>query len=78
MNEVTVTIITVVQLLSAILLICFVLFQSGKHAGLGVVDGAADTFLAKNQAKTVDAKLAKFTKWVACLFVLLTLTLSLI
>ena len=33
---------------------------------------------SKNKAKTWDSKLAKLTKWVALLFVVLTLVLSLI
>ena len=60
-------------------LIAVVLLQSGKSAGLsGAIAGGADTFLSKNKAKTVDAKLAKWTKWVAIAFMLLTLSLSLI
>lgn len=78
MNIVT-TVVTVLQVLFGVVLIGFVLMQSGKHSGLGVVGGGGgDTFLSKNKAKTMDAKLAKFTKWVALLFVLLTLSLSLI
>ena len=42
----------------------------------GAISGAADTFLSKNKAKSVDAKLAKMTKWVAIAFMLLTLSLS--
>lgn len=71
-------IITVMQLISCLVLIAFVLLQSGKHSGLGVVGGATDTFLSKNQSKSVDAKLAKYTKWIAFVFMLLTLILSLI
>lgn len=71
-------VVTVLQVLSGLLLIAFVLLQSGKHSGLGVIGGASDTFLSKNKARTMDAKLAKFTKWVALVFVLLTLSLSLI
>lgn len=79
MNVVT-TILTVLQVLFGVMLIAFVLMQSGKHSGLGVIGGSSggDTFLSKNKAKTMDAKLAKFTKWVALLFVLLTLSLSLL
>ena len=52
------------------------MLQSGKSAGLsGAISGAADTFLSKNKAKSVDAKLAKMTKWVAILWVVLTLAL---
>ena len=51
----------------------------GKSAGLsGAIAGGVDTFLSKNKAKTWDSKLAKLTKWVALLFVVLTLVLSLI
>lgn len=58
-------------------LIAVVLLQSGKSAGLGAIAGGADTFLAKNKAKTWDARLAKITKWVAVAFMILTLVLVL-
>ena len=72
-------VVTVIQLLSGLFLIAVVLLQSGKSAGLsGAIAGGVDTFLSKNKAKTWDAKLAKWTKWVAILFMVLTLVLSLI
>ena len=78
MNAVLI-IITVVQLLVALALILIVLFQSGKSAGLsGAISGAADTFLSKNKAKSVDAKLAKMTKWVAIVWIVLTLALCIV
>lgn len=73
--DLAVTIITVVQLIACLLLVVFVLFQSGKHSGLGIIGGASDTFLSKNKARTMDAKLAKYTKWVAFVFMFLTLLL---
>jgi len=70
-------IVTIVQLMSSLFLIAVVLLQSGKRSGLsGAVSGAADTFLSKNQSRTWDAKLTKMTKWVAILFILLTLVLN--
>ena len=72
------TVITVFQVISCLLLILFVLFQSGKHSGLGVVGGASDTFLSKNKARSLDAKLAKYTKWVGFAFMICTLLLCLI
>ena len=72
------TVITIVQVVIGIFLVGFVLLQSGKNAGLGVVGGASDTFLSKNKARSLDAKLAKYTKWVAFAFMLLTLSLSLL
>lgn len=72
-------IFTILQLLTALAVILIVLFQSGKSAGLsGAIGGVADTFLAKNKAKSVDAKLAKYTKWVAIAFVVLTLLINII
>ena len=74
-----VLVITILQLLCGLAIILIVLFQSGKSAGLsGAIAGGVDTFLSKNKAKTWDSKLAKLTKWVALLFVVLTLVLSLI
>ena len=71
-------VVTVIQLLSGLFLIAVVLLQSGESAGLsGAIAGGMDTFMAKNKAKTWDAKLAKWTKWVAILFIVLTLILSL-
>ena len=53
--------------------------QSGKSAGLsGAISGGAETFLSKGKAKTLDAKLAKATKWFALAFVVLTLVLNLV
>ena len=69
-------VVTVLQVLCSLALVAIVMLQSGKSAGLsGAISGAADTFLSKNKAKSVDAKLAKMTKWVAILWVLLTLAL---
>ena len=72
-------ILTILQLILAIAVIVIVLFQSGKSAGLsGAIGGVADTFLAKNKAKSLDAKLAKNTKWVAIAFVVLTLIINIV
>ncbi len=72
-------ILTVIQVLLAIFLIAVVLLQEGKTSGLnGAISGGADTFLSKNKAKSWDAKLARWTKWVAIGFVVLTLVISLV
>ncbi len=72
-------ILTVLQLLSGLAVTVVVLMQSGKSAGLsGAIAGGAETFLSKGKAKSLDAKLAKATKWFAIAFVLLTLALNLI
>ena len=69
--------ITVVQLLAALVLILIVLFQSGKSQGLsGAIGGIADSYMSKGKARTIDAKLAKATKWVGAVFIVLTLVLD--
>ena len=69
-------IVTILQLLCGVAIILVVLFQSGKSAGLsGAIGGVADSFLTRNKAKTWDAKLARATKWVGALFLILTLIL---
>jgi len=68
--------ITILQLICGLCIILAVLFQSGKSAGLsGAIGGVADSFLAKNKARTVDAKLTRATKWIGAVFLLLTLIL---
>ena len=62
-----------------LVLIAVVMLQSGKSAGLsGAIAGGAETFLSKNKAKSMDAKLAKMTKWVAIAFMVLALIVSLV
>ena len=69
--------ISIVQLLAALVLILVVLFQSGKSQGLsGTIGGIADSYMSKGKARTIDAKLAKATKWVGAVFVVLTLVLD--
>lgn len=70
--------ITIIQLIACVALVVIVLFQSGKSAGLSgaIGGGSGDTFLAKNKSKSLDARLARLTKWVAAVFILLTLVLD--
>lgn len=72
-------VLTILQLICAIAIILIVLLQSGKKAGLsGAIGGVADTFMTKNKSKSLDARLAKMTKWIALVFVVLTIALSVI
>ena len=72
-------VLSVALVVVSLALIAVVMLQSGKSAGLsGAIAGGADTFLSKNKAKSLDAKLAKMTKWVAILWVVLTLALCIL
>lgn len=69
--------VTILQLICALLLVLVVLFQSGKSKGLsGSIAGIADSYMAKGKARSLDAKLAKSTKWIGAVFVVLTLALN--
>ena len=73
------TFLLVIQLIACLVLICVVILQSGKNSGLGALTGSkGDSFLLKNKQKSRDARLALATKWVAGVFVILTIVLNLI
>ena len=78
--EVLRTILTIVQVLLAVVLVVVVTLQSGKSEGLSAAigGGSKDSFLTKNKSKTFDAKLARATKWIGGVFILLTLGLNLL
>ena len=72
-------IVSIIYFVVSLALVAIVMLQSGKSAGLsGAIAGGADTFLSKNKAKSADARLAKMTKWIAIVFMLLTLVLCLV
>lgn len=77
MEESVMIFVTILQLLAGLLLILVVLFQSGKSQGLsGTIGGIADSYMSKSKAKSLDAKLAKGTKWIGAIFVVLTLVIN--
>lgn len=73
------TILTVLEVIASIALIVVVLFQSGKEAGLsGAIAGNSDSYLSKGKGQSKDKILASSTKWIAAVWLLLTLSLSLV
>ena len=73
------TFLMILQVLCGLFVIAVVLFQSGKSAGLsGAIGGMADSFLSKNKAKSMDARLARATKWIGAVFIVLTLVLNML
>ena len=73
------TFVMILQVLCGLFLIAVVLIQSGKSAGLsGAIGGMADSFMSKNKAKSLDAKLARATKWGGAVFIVLTLALNML
>ena len=67
-------ILGILILIVSIIVIGVVLLQQGHRSGVnGAISGAADTFLSKTKARTVDAKLARYTKYIALAFFVLIL-----
>ena len=64
-------IIGAILIIFALLIIAIILLQQGRQANVGVISGAADTFLDKGAAQTWDMRLAKWTKVIALTFFVL-------
>ncbi len=64
----------ILLLIASIVVIAVVLLQQGHRAGInGAISGGADTFLSKTKARTLDATLARVTKYIAIGFFVLVL-----
>ena len=71
-------VLIVLEVIVSLVLILVVLFQSGKESGLsGAISGNSDSYLSK-KGGNLDKTLATATKWVALVWVFVTLALSLI
>ncbi len=71
------TVLIVLEVIASLGMIVLVLLQSGKEAGLsGALSGSTNSYLSKNKQSSRDHLYATCTKWVAIVWVLLTLSLS--
>lgn len=71
-------IITIIQVLCAIGLVAIVMLQTGKNGLSGAIAGSAESFMTKNKSVGKEALLAKLTKIIAAVFLVLTFVLNLI
>ena len=77
--EVVKFILTVLEVIASLVLVVVVLMQSGKEAGLsGALTGNTDNYMSKSKFGNLDKTLASATKWIALVWVILTLLLSVI
>lgn len=65
-------------LIFCLAIIIVVLLQEGHEQSLGTITGGADTFFAKNKARSIDAFLARWTKVIAIVFFLLDIAMNVI
>ena len=76
--EIAKTILTVLEIITSVVMVLVVMFQSSKEAGLsGALSGNSDSYLSKS-GKSLDKQLASATKWVALVWLVLTLALCLL
>ena len=77
--EVLKVILTILEVVASVILVAVVLLQSGKEAGLSsAIAGNSDSYMNKSGKGGLDKMLAKATKWIALVWILLTLILCLI
>ena len=72
-------VIGAIILVLSIVVIFVIILQEGHRSGInGAISGGADTFLSKNKARTFDASLARWTKYIALLFFVLAIVANVI
>jgi len=77
--EILKIVITVLEVIASVLLVVVVLLQSGKSSGLsGAISGNSDSYMNKSKNGSLDKMLASATKWIALVWIVLTLVLCLI
>ena len=77
--EILKTVLVVLEIIASVVMILVIMFQSGKEAGLsGALTGNTDNYMSKSKFGNLDKTLASATKWIALVWVLLTLSLSLV
>jgi len=69
-------VIGIVLIIFSVFITAIVLMQEGHEQNVGVVTGGADTFLSKNQARSIDSFLAKWTKVIAIGFFILVMAIN--
>ena len=70
-------ILTVIQVICAVGLVVIVMLQTGKNGLSGAITGSSEGFMARNKGASKEAQLAKLTKIIAAVFLVLTFVLNL-
>lgn len=71
-------IIGIIMIIVSLIIIGVVLLQQGRRSGLGAISGGADTFFSKGKARTVDAILSRWTKYIALAFFVIAIIANVI
>ena len=72
-------VLLVLEVITSLLMTVVILCQSSKESGLsGAISGNSDSFMNKGKRGSLDAKLASATKWIALVWIAVTLALCLV
>lgn len=75
--EILKTVLLIIFAIDCIALTTIVLLQEGKSAGLGSIAGAAESYWGQNKGRSMEGALVKSTKFLAVLFMVLSVVLNL-
>lgn len=76
--EILKTVILILFAIDCIALTIIVLLQEGKSAGLGSIAGSGDsTYWSQNKGRSMEGTLAKLTRILAIVFIVLAVVLNL-
>ncbi len=75
--EILKIVLTILFVIDGIALTIIVLLQEGKSAGLGSIAGGAETYWGQNKGRSMEGALVKSTKFLAILFLVLSVVLNL-
>ena len=67
----------IVFVIDCIALSAIILLQEGKSEGLGTIGGVADSYWGQNKGRSMEGALVKSTKFLAILFLVLSVVLNL-
>ena len=69
----------VLLILASLAIIVIVMMQKSREGGLsGAIAGGSDTFFGKNKGRTLEARLAKITRYLAIVFFVLAFAATLL
>ena len=71
-------ILVVLEVIASLVLVVVIMMQSGKEGGMGALSGNAESYMGQGNVAGRDQMLAKATKWVTVIWVVLTMLLTLI
>lgn len=61
----------IILIILAVIVVAIVLLQEGNQRNLGAISGAADSFMEKGKARSLDTFLSKWTKFISIGFFVL-------